>query len=336
MEPIYSFGIQLIQALQTMSPALDGIMQFFSFLGRIEFYLLLVPVLYWLVDASLGFRVFLLVIATNFITDSFKQFFRQPRPYWVGNVKGMGVEPSYGIPSSHASISLSAWGYLAYRMRKGWLWAVSCLVVFLIGVSRLYLGLNFPTDVLGGWLIGLIAILFFTTGEQLLLPWLVKQSQATLIGIAFGISLLMILVGRLIISLAASSPDPASWSQFSTEALSPSIYFSLAGGLFGGVVGYILMLHHTRFQVKSAVWQRAACYLLGIAGLMLIYYGLDMIFGFLAADESAFGYILRYVRYGTVCLWAMFGAPWTFLRVRLADPAAQAAEPAVLIEQGLA
>ncbi|MGE5225159.1 MAG: phosphatase PAP2 family protein [Omnitrophica WOR_2 bacterium] len=336
MNPIFSFGIQLIQALQILSPALDGVMQFFTFLGRVEFYLLLMPLIYWLVDAQLGMRVFLLLIGSNYITNGFKQLMRQPRPYWIGDVRGIGLETSYGLPSSHASDSLSIWGYLAYRVRTAWFWVLACTVILLISLSRLYLGVHFPTDILGGWLTGLIAIFLLTTGERLLLPWLKKQSQASLIAISFSVSLAMILVGRLVIALVASTPDPASWAQFSTEARTLTSSFSLAGALFGGVAGYILMLNHARFQVKRAVWQQAACYLLGIAGILLIYFGLDMLFASIAADESVAGYTLRYIRYGTVCLWAMFGAPWAFLRVGLAEPVMKKTGPALAVQQGLA
>ena len=43
MDALYQFGIHLIQALQTLSPALDGIMNGFTFLGRIDFYLVFIP-----------------------------------------------------------------------------------------------------------------------------------------------------------------------------------------------------------------------------------------------------------------------------------------------------
>ena len=45
------------------------------------------------------------------------------------------------------------------------------------------------------------------------------------------------------------------------------------------------MLDHARFQVKSAWWQRIASYLLGIVGVLLVYYGLDLLFSLIAADE---------------------------------------------------
>jgi membrane-associated phospholipid phosphatase len=165
MNPIYESGIQFIQALQTLSPALDSLMKYISFLGTIEFYLLLIPFLYWAVSATLGFRVLLLLIGTDFLGIFFKQLLHQPRPYWVSDVQALAQETSYGIPSTHASDSLAVWGYLAYRLNKAWLWVLTGLVVLLIGISRMYLGVHFPTDVLGGWVLSLAAIFLLVKGE---------------------------------------------------------------------------------------------------------------------------------------------------------------------------
>jgi hypothetical protein len=139
MESIYSFLIQLIQGLQTMSPVLDGVMKLFSFLGTIEFYLLLIPFVYWVVNTQIGFRLLMVLISTDFLTLGFKQILRQPRPYWIGEVKALAEETSYGIPSSHASDSLAVWGYLAYRLKKNWLYALWVVMVGMIGLSRMYL-----------------------------------------------------------------------------------------------------------------------------------------------------------------------------------------------------
>lgn len=45
-------------------------------------------------------------------------------------------------------------------------------------------------------------------------------------------------------------------------------------------------------------------------------------------DETILGYLLRYIRYAAVALWATFGAPWLFLRWKLADPEKPGAQPA--------
>ncbi len=306
-----------------MSPVLDGIMKFFSFLGTIEFYLLLIPFVYWAVDARLGFRLLLVLIGTDFLAVGFKQLLRQPRPYWIGDVKALDQETSYGIPSSHASDSLAVWGYLAYRLKKGWLYALWVTVTALIGLSRMYLGVHFPTDVLAGWLIGLAALLIFVASEGWAASRLERLSSSGQIGISFALSLLIILAGWIINLLIAPCPDPPAWAQYALQARGVAHYFTLAGSLFGAAAGYVLMRLRLRFQTHGSGWQLAGRYLLGIAGVLVIYLGLDMLFGSLAADESTIGLVLRYLRYAAVTFWAIFGAPWVFLKLKLAQPASR-------------
>jgi hypothetical protein len=51
--------------------------------------------------------------------------------------------------------------------------------------------------------------------------------------------------------------------------------------------------------------------------VLIAMYGLDALFSLIAPDETVLGYILRYIRYGTTTFWAMFGAPWVFLKLNL-------------------
>jgi membrane-associated phospholipid phosphatase len=323
MNSLLNLGIQLIQALQAMSPVLDGVMKFFSFLGTIEFYLLLIPFVYWVVDPRLGFRLLLVLISTDFFALSCKQLLRQPRPYWIGGVKTLAEETSYGFPSSHASDSLAVWGYLAYRLKKDWLWALGIVVVAMIGLSRMYLGVHFPTDVLGGWLIGLGVIVIFAVGEAWAAPRLGKLSPGGQIVLGFILSLLIILAGLLINLLISFLPDPPEWAQYALNARGISHYFTLAGSLFGAIAGYALMQSHLHFQARGSNWQRAARFLLGIAGVLMIYLGLNILFGMLAADESGLGLALRYLRYAAVTFWAIFAAPLVFLKLKLATSASE-------------
>jgi membrane-associated phospholipid phosphatase len=320
MDPIYDLGIQLIQALQSLSPALDGVMKFISFLGTIQFYIILIPLIYWLVDSSLGIRVLVVLISTDFFGVALKQLLHQPRPYWVGDVKALAEETSYGIPSTHSSDSMAVWGYLLYHLKKSWLWVVSILLILLIGFSRMYLGVHFPQDVLGGWLLGLVVLVVFVAAETRVASWFNKFSASAQIGLGFGVSLLMILVGWLILLLISSSPDPAEWAEYSTEARSILHYITLGGFFFGALAGYVLMRQYARFTTKGSWWQLLIRYGVGLAGVLLIYFGLDVVFGMVAADETALGMLLRYIRYSAVSLWGIFGAPWVFLKLKLAEP----------------
>jgi membrane-associated phospholipid phosphatase len=320
MGPLQEFSFLIIQALQTLSPTLDVLMNFFTFLGRIEFYILLIALLYWVVNNQLGFRVFLILLSTDFVSSAFKHLLHQPRPYWVGDVKHLSAETSYGIPSSHASDSLAVWGYLAYRVQKSWFRFVAVLLIVLIALSRLYLGVHFLHDILGGWLIGGVMLFTFIKYDQRVSRWLESHSANFQIGFGLLISLLIIATGLIILALIAATPDPQSWAQYSSEVRSPTHYFTLAGAFFGGAAGYVLMKRHARFETGGTWIQQVGRYIFGIVFVFVILYGLDALFGQLAADESVLGYILRYIRYGATTFWVVFGAPWAFLKLRLAEP----------------
>jgi membrane-associated phospholipid phosphatase len=319
MDALYQFGIRLIQSLQTFSPALDGVMNAFTFLGRIEFYLVFIPFIYWAVDRRIGVRTLLILIYADVIASSFKLLFHQPRPYWVGDVKALSIETGYGIPSSHASDTVAVGGYLMRYIRQTWLrWLVG-IVIFFVAFSRMYLGVHFPHDVLFGWLIGFAVLWAIVKWEKTVRDWLEGRSLSTQVMLGFVDSLGFVLIGFLIRFLIAGTPDPAEWSSFSTEARSVTHFITLGGAAFGTYTGYALMRQYARFNPKGEAWKRGLRYLVGIAGLLVLYFGLDIAFAAIAADESALGYALRYVRYSLATLWATFAAPWVFLKTRLAE-----------------
>lgn len=323
MDTLQQFGISLIQALQTLSPSLDVVMYFFTFLGRVEFYLLIAPFIYWAVDKRLGMRALLILMATDVITSSFKLLLHQPRPYWIGDVQELSQEASYGIPSSHASDSLAVGGYLAHRAKKSWIWVVMSIVIFFIGLSRLYLGVHFPHDVLFGWLIGASVLWVAIQRSNKIAEWARSKSLSAQIGIGFALSGFIVLLAILIRAMISGSPDPASWSRFSTDARSITHSFTLAGALFGSITGYALMRQSAPFLPAGTWGKRAVGYVIGFIGLLLIYEGLDVAFSAIAADETVLGYALRYIRYALVTLWVTFGAPWLFLRAKLVEPEAE-------------
>ena len=247
MNSIFNLGIQLIQALQAMSPVLDGVMKFFSFLGTIEFYLLLIPFVYWVVDARLGFRLLLVLISTDFLALGFKQLLRQPRPYWIGGVKALAEETSYGYTLQPCQRFAGRVGLPGLPPEKGLAVGPGVVVVALIGLSRMYLGVHFPTDVLVGWLIGLAVIVIFAVGERWAASRLERLSAGGQIGLGFVLSLLIILAGWIINLLIAPYPDPPEWAQFALDARGISHYFTLAGALFGAVAGYVIMRSRSPF-----------------------------------------------------------------------------------------
>jgi membrane-associated phospholipid phosphatase len=318
MEKLQEISFVLILALQQMSPALDGVMSFFTFLGSIEFYLIIIPFLYWTVDKRLGYRLLLVLVSTYFFSSVLKLLFHQPRPYWLGKVLGLGAETSYGIPSSHASGSFAIWGYLAYRLNKKWLWTLVAVFVFFIALSRLYLGVHFLHDIILGWLIGFFVLWIFIKYEERVSTWANQKSIAAQIGLGFAISILMIIIGQSIQVWLSGISDPPEWSSFASQARTPTYVFMLAGALFGAVAGYVLMKRYAPFENKGSGLQQLGRYVLGIVLLLILYTGLDILFAMIAADETPVGYALRYIRYASATFLVTFIIPWIFIKIRLA------------------
>lgn len=67
----------------------------------------------------------------------------------------------YGFPSGHVIMITVIWIGMALLFRKRWLWALSILMILLTALSRMYLGMHYLGDVVGGLIIGLLLSLGF-------------------------------------------------------------------------------------------------------------------------------------------------------------------------------
>ncbi len=176
MEPqsipgIFLWGIEIIKAIQRLkSPALTAIVIFITDLGTDLFYLPVILFLFWWIDEKKGFRLGILMLLSAWINSFLKDAFKQPRPFNFDQSLGLAYEPTYGAPSGHAQFSLCFWvpvaAWFAEKksgMKRFLVWAAAIFFILLIGFTRLYLGVHFPTDLLAGWIIGAI-ILFLMYG----------------------------------------------------------------------------------------------------------------------------------------------------------------------------
>lgn len=103
-----------------------------------------------------------------FASGFFKEVFKRVRPaleYQMTQVDG------YSFPSGHALVSVCFYGaiiYIIFRLIKNnllkyILMSILAVLILAVGLSRIYLGVHYPTDVLGGFFLGLFIIFFWIT-----------------------------------------------------------------------------------------------------------------------------------------------------------------------------
>ncbi len=319
MQTVLDIGVRIVVALQGLGGWLTSPMNFFSFLGTEDFFLLALPILYWCVDSMLGIRVAVILMLTTNLNAALKLAFHGPRPYWYStSVRGFATETSFGNPSNHAQSAVVVWSILAKALKKWWGWLVAALLAFLIGLSRLYLGVHFPHDVLLGWLIGgLILWLTFRFWDPIT-AWVKKHSTGWQILAAFLTSLVFILLPLIpyIWLKVTNWQPPQSWAVYASQAFSLEGVISSAGIIFGLLAGLAWLAHRGGFQTKGVWWKLVLRFLLGIAGALIIRYGLKFIF---PEGETVLAYFLRYLRYALIGFWVAAGAPWAFIRLKLSE-----------------
>ena len=322
MDGILNGGIPIILWFQSLGDWLIAPMEFFSFLGTEEFYLLILPIVYWGFDAGLGLRLGVMLTLTSGINTIFKFAFHLPRPYWVNTeVRALAAETSFGVPSGHAQNALTLWGVWGSYARKVWVWIVVVFVVLGISLSRLYLAVHFPLDTLMGWLIGIILLVSFNRLWEPVSAWAKKQSLGKQIGVAFLVSVGMLLVGAGVKMMLGGWSMPVAWEQNAARAggelpdpLSLSGMVTSSATLFGLLAGLAWITVRGGYKVASQVKLRILQYLVGIVGVAIFYAGLKLVF---PSGDDLVAYIFRYIRYTLVGFWMTGLAPFVFIKMKL-------------------
>lgn len=117
------------------------------------------------------------IVSAEAVTFIGKILIHRPRP-----LNAMIMETDFSFPSGHATIAVAFYGYLAYILIKSLQSKIKRLAVFLgallliliIGFSRLYLGVHYISDVLAGYLVGLLALIAGISLSEVLI---IKSNQ---------------------------------------------------------------------------------------------------------------------------------------------------------------
>lgn len=158
---IIQFDQTVISFIQSFeSVMLTSIMKFFTYIGSFPsvcwIFILASLFLYFILKHRTELILFgVVVIGTPLIDQILKQWFHRARPDLHRLIEIGG----YSFPSGHAMSAFSLYGILTFllwrhiptRMGRTVLIMISSLFILMIGTSRIYLGVHYPSDIVGGY-----------------------------------------------------------------------------------------------------------------------------------------------------------------------------------------
>lgn len=140
---------------------MDGFWIFITSLGDGGWFWIVVGVflLFFRRTRTAGFTLLTALLINACLTNlTLKDLFARPRPYIVCPELTTLIEKvsGFSFPSGHTSVSFSG-ALVLYRMMPRKTGIPAVVLASMIGFSRLYVGVHYPTDILGGIVVGIIA-----------------------------------------------------------------------------------------------------------------------------------------------------------------------------------
>ena len=142
------------------------IAKFITNFGGAIFVISLTTILFFVIkDKKIGISIITNLGIVTILNQIIKFIMQRPRPTEFRIIE----ETGYSFPSGHSMVSLAFYGYLIYliykyinnKHLKRTLIIILSVLICIIGVSRIYLGVHYTSDVLGGFLISLAYLIIY-------------------------------------------------------------------------------------------------------------------------------------------------------------------------------
>jgi len=279
----------ILQFLENLrNTTLNNIFAFFTFFGEETFIVVAICLIYWTVNKKSGEFLLMSVLSSVSANGLLKDSIHRLRPfqaaivskvdfdgYLVNTVK---LNNSYSFPSGHSQIAGSFFISLSLLIKKKSAYIICSAIIFLVMLSRIYLGVHYPTDVLAGAFLGILfAFLWYFIFKKF-------YNKRYIIFIVSAVVLSMFLF-------------------FSGTTDS----FKALGGMLGASVGLYLENKYNNFEIQKNIWKKLLRVVLGFAVILGFKEGLKLILPkYLIFD---------YIRYFAVIFAATFIYPVIFKKL---------------------
>lgn len=278
----------LIWFSSLQNSVLNFIASIFTFMGNEPFYFLVIPFVYICFSKTVGFRLLYILLFSMYVNTFIKINVAAPRPVNVEGVNPLFIEsadshfyPYDSFPSGHAQGSATLFGYLAYTVQNKLFWIVAGFLVFFISISRLYVGMHWPIDVISGALLAIFLLVIAIRVERFITTRSVRWQW------------ILALVFPIVLFIIFPYDKGAKY----------------AGFLLGAGVAYLLERDYIGMKISPVLWRKVVSFGVMLAGLMALQAGVKQIF-----PETD---LFNALRYGSMGVWGLLVAPWLLVKLRV-------------------
>jgi membrane-associated phospholipid phosphatase len=283
----FLFGEDILNRIHIFAGSwLDFCMPVITSAGSETFYMIALPVLYWCWDRRRALYVGAVFLTAMTVNDALKYTYNHPRPDPARLLPGIReLAEKYmprgpGFPSGHAQGSVTFWGTIAVLSGNRTAGALCILMILMVSYSRLYMGVHYMGDIIGGLVLGILCLV-------IIIP-------AAILTEKYYRSINSILITAVLIILPIIIYNVLPGMHNNTTM----------GTISGFLIGALIAEDRIRFNPQNRLPYQLAKIAIGIAVVAAIRFGLK----FILPDSAAAGFF----RYWCIGFWCAFGAPYVF------------------------
>lgn len=274
--------IKLIQSFHT--PLLDTLFIAITNLGSEAFYYIAIPYFYWGKNKKLGLKIAAALIFSIYTNILLKEITAVPRPITYPGIRSLFISSAGGFsfPSGHAQGTATLWGTIMFYYNSAAVKTIGAFAIALVSISRLYLGVHWPQDVIAGIVLGLVIAY--------------SSLRFEVAALEDNLPLKLILSSLIPLTLAIVFPHPDICKYMGM----------LAGILTGASLEKKYVGYEPKYQGRK---KSIIKYCIGAIIFILMYSGLKSLL-----PPGILSLVTRYVLIG---LWLSLGAPMIFKKLNL-------------------
>ena len=294
--------INILKFFQSIrNPILNAFFLILTISTEVPVIVILTAIMYWCINKKYGQKLLFTLIPNIVINTGIKEFVKAPRPIGTTGLESLRVSTAtgYSFPSGHTQTATTFWTSLIIIFRKKWIYILGSVMILGVGLSRLYLGVHWPIDVICGWIFGILFTVIFAK----IFDIVDKNKNYKLLP--------LVLIPFIIFIFIVKSES----------------YIKMFGLLVGFVLGYIIEDKFIKFKTiddykkevnfsskvdtnKDYIVKNAYRFILGIFTLLAVY----LILNYIIPEYMIFNFI----RYLIISLYAVAGVPALFKISKLA------------------